>query len=93
MSKKDAAVYLKAAEIESEQHWFSCQAIEWALGRNRNESITGWSALSTRYANIFKPHQDTYAHSTWGHQWAEDQHECRILALCFAAAMAKAGDL
>ena len=99
MSKKDAAVYLKAARlIESREGVYSygcCFAIAWSelphvrsFNRATLEDYT--TAAQQRFSAIFKP----ILRETHEYWWIEDEEmDARILALCFAAAMAEAGDL
>jgi hypothetical protein len=49
-----------------------------------------------RYSDTFKPRLTSKGHMPWGNSWARNNAErkpIRVLALCFAAAMAETGDL
>ncbi len=85
MSKKDAAVYLRAAEaIDSRDCICSCFAVAQASNYQ--------GAAPSRYGRRFCP--GGWAHDgIWGNEWGDNVRECRILALCFAAAMAESGAL
>jgi len=96
MSKKDAAVYLMASEyIERGIHMQCCCAIARA-------ELSHWtrSEICKSFTTMFFP-APPINRVNWGHEWGnkyeeyggEDARACRILALCFAAAMAEAGDL
>ena len=79
----DAAVYREAArQIEEGIQIWTCNALE-CLG-----------ASPIPYAALFKP-EDEHFDGSWGTRWSdsyEERQDCRILALCFMAAMVEAGD-
>lgn len=90
MSKRDATVYLEAARIVADDSMHTrccCPAIQFTTGWNK----TG-EAFVKRFS-IFKPPRASYGWWWFGHPGEPDNREQRILALCFAAAMAEAGDL
>ena len=88
-AKKRAAIYRKAARrIERAAHgMFSCSTLN---------TITGDGEAARRYAELFRP--EDYNGECWGHAWANgwdqwrERNACRIVALCFMAAMVEAGD-
>jgi hypothetical protein len=86
MSKKDAAVYLRAAEILDlfGSGLGCCYAIHHVERRGYN------SELQQRFKSVFKPRRTEGVMWWWEHH--QDQTP-RIIALCFAAAMAETGDL
>lgn len=84
---RDAAAYL--FRRNPKVWWGCCDAI--------NKVTTGdpciRSAQEAVFAAYFKPENTNYVY--WGGQWSDDsreRHACRILALCFMAAMVEAGD-
>ena len=54
-------------------------------------NIKPYSEEREAYNEMFRPPYSMY--DKWGNHWGEDRKSCRVLALCFAAAMAEAGDL
>lgn len=91
MSKQDAVIYRKAAAIADKNMEASCVAIEKANG---TWSVSGWSRLTYNYNNLFKPRNSGVV---WGNLWADwsndatlnTRRQCRVLALCFMAAIAE----
>jgi hypothetical protein len=91
---KRAAIYRKAAQLlerETEGSEFSCDRIGEAVGvwtfprpqdlehlRHFNKDLCG------AYASLFRPKRSGHY---WGRRWGDDAHNCRILALCFMAAI------
>lgn len=90
--RKASEVYREAA-LKMERmatSRFSCCAIDLAAG------VATHSAERARYEQMFRPKTD---HSAWANEWRETEdwdgetsfiHECRILALCFMAAISEA---
>lgn len=92
MSKRDAAIYRRAAVRQARDKYCSCLAIV-CVDKRSLRNWDGFTNAAEAYAEMFKPFKKTHSHCSWGNRWKEDAQECRILALCFAAAMAEAGDL
>lgn len=87
MSKKDAAVYLKAAEeMDSGVAFGCCKAIA-----NASLVDSYSSPLQERFADAFSPTIPKGISYWWTD--GKDWNRPRVIALCFAAAMAEAGDL
>ena len=103
---KVAALYRKAAHLIEGGAWqpveddidewptqkFSCWAITAAMGRKKYqfgpEDRTPKEVKDYQY--IFKPEEGNWC---WGDLWEEhERDDCRVLALCFMAAMVEAGD-
>jgi len=81
----DAQIYLEAAKLVwAEETEFACVAIDFASGYSFSERRRCFDAA-------FSP--DVFGRSDWGAQWGKNQLECRVLALLFASAMAKTGDI
>lgn len=82
-----AAIYRAAAKRISECDYgaFSCVTISQAGGDSED------------YAKLFRPSEKEDS-ALWGMGWSEDiknwrqRNNCRIIALCFMAAMVEAGD-
>ena len=98
MSKKDAAIYREAAEMLflGEVH-YCCIALE-TVGGN----VSAFTSAFAPMENEADPDPDMeycgFGKGAWGKHWGTSNvvHSgdgCRVLALCFAAAMAEAGDL
>ena len=94
-----ASAYLKAAALlfkpEQRKYWGCCDVI--------SQVVTGDAVAACdereAFERTFCPTLPAYF-SYWGRHWSEDgsefsaeTHRCRVLALCFAAAMAETGDL
>ncbi len=95
MSKKDAAVYLTAAElIETGEELYCC----WAINRAVNGKSLEVSVECDKYAALYdRKITGDGAYGWFGSPYdelgkTERKHE-RVMSLCFAAAMAEAGDL
>ena len=93
---KRAAVYREAAyRVEFGFHSFSCWAIEDVLvvplhGEETKEKDK--HPLVRSYEKTFRPEACGWTHN-WGVYWnGDERRDCRILALCFMAAMVEAGD-
>ncbi len=88
--ERDAEIYRSAAErIANRQRTRygclnSCCMID-EISRCSNSDAT------RRYQHLFRPKGNTRL--WWASGWKPHIHVCRVLALCFAAAMAEAGDL
>ena len=93
---KRAKVYRDAAELlchqDTKECWGCCDAI--------NKIVCGSALTDTQqkeeFEHYFKPVSKTlYWGSLWGDDdafWSGSIHNCRILAICFMAAMVEAGD-
>lgn len=85
-------VYSRAAQYMANDEGyveFSCHAID-------DVQDAMYSDARKNYCQMFKPSLRTYDEAQWGDKWSESlfaRRECRILALCFAAAMHETGDL
>jgi hypothetical protein len=89
MSKRDAALYRKAAKrIETGENSWSCCAIEEALPMSKR-TYGAWHPATEKYRQMFAE-----AGSLSISQFDEtgDGEGVRIVALCLMAAMAEAGD-
>lgn len=97
-----ARIYRKAArKIEDGDNHWSCCAIAGVGDDTDPYYYEDDRMLVGRYERFFKPDG---AHLYWGNAWSdrpptyqescgdEQAKKCRILALCFMAAMAGAGD-
>ena len=90
----NAQIFLLAAQmvdasIKKGQEAFSCVCIHEA---SYKYGVTHCPAVE--YEEWFKPFPK--ANSQWGQHWARkipDRNRARVLALCFAAAIASTGDL
>lgn len=94
-SHRDAAIYREAARLletnDRDGSEFSCDRIgealgvwEWPHPIDLEIRRARYARLKDSYASIFQPKKsDTY----WGRLWVENVHDCRILALCFMAAI------
>lgn len=84
---RDAADYL--CRPTPKDCWGTCDAInQIAAGDPCYES-----PAKARYESYFMPPSSTRCY--WGEMWGDSPdeiHECRLLALCFMAAMVEAGD-
>ena len=91
-NKEDAAIYRAAAELVADprQNWASCYAVNFAARGMRGEFDAPHPA-SERYSKLFSPRKVNDPDVAWGAEW-DDIHGCRVLALCFMAAMVEAGD-
>ncbi|MCR4297539.1 MAG: hypothetical protein NUV75_02115 [Gallionella sp.] len=92
MSKKDAVIYRRAAremERDDDGELFSCILIRTLC----NFHGKGLGPTAQQYSDLFKPRLSVDSGKGWGEEWGNDARDCRILALCFAAAMAEANDL
>lgn len=93
---KRAAVYRKAAQLgELGERDGSCVWVAVAEGLDSPYA----SELSAKYSKVFNPGSDFALY--WGNEWAdqpwscgpvEAARDCRVLALCFMAALVEAGD-
>lgn len=89
MSKSNAKIYREAArKIAEKEEEYSCRAVTLSTVNARLRLI---------YHNVFS--YDRYI-LFWANKWREEDgydddrlRNCRVIALCFAAAMAEAGDL
>lgn len=92
-----AEIYRKAAEWVETCPWAdqefggrpSCLAL-------KDVGMVNNPAPWTPYHAMFSPGSDTDDCTAWGKEWSAnymDVRNCRVLALCFAAAMVEAGDL
>lgn len=95
MSKEDAVIYREAARIvscagEESPRAFSCNAIDLAAGFDPWVEPFDRSSQRNKYCRLLAP--VSIQAFTGGVFYAKAQHH-RIVALCFAAAMAEAGDL
>ena len=95
--KIKADIYLKAAESMflkldvCERQTFSCRAIQIAVTGKGEGCVSSPCIETAIYQELFSPEEIKDSH--WGNAWGEERDECRVLALCFAAAMAETGDL
>ncbi len=84
-----AEIYRKAAkQVANGDDYQMCYAIDDAAGNNEEADSV--------FTPIFSPRQGMGNSESWGREFSADLPErkrCRVLALCFAAAMAEAGDL
>jgi hypothetical protein len=85
----------------------ACTAIAQALANGDPSNYWGKyerHSLPVRYSDTFKPQHDHFYSTYWARNWIDvgvlayeeqrqQMRDCRILALCFAAAMAETGDL
>lgn len=78
-------VFLRAAEIKSNPHWYTgcCSCISDAAGADAEMHMRA----DKYFAALFRPACNPY----WW--WADDEQEPRILALLFAAQIAKSEGL
>lgn len=77
---KASEVYRKAARrISDYRNSLSCIAI---LEADQHER-----GLRERYSSLFSPHSFSTASTAWGYEWGAGRRQCRILALCFMAAL------
>lgn len=79
---KASEVYREAAKFCFDNDSFSCCAI---THKPDPEGLYRW-ALRKEYEALFKPEGGFYA---WGDMWGDESRKCRILALCFMAAIAE----
>jgi hypothetical protein len=99
---KDAATYRAAAKLLEDDapggyggfgSQYSCdrlgQAAGWFCHGNQPEHLARFKALAARYEAAFKP-DEPISMGWW--TLGKDGRDCRILALCFMAAMVEAGD-
>lgn len=81
-------IYLEAAQmVDSGREHYSCMAIGHA-GKWKDGAVEKLDA----YAVLFCPAGEDFE-GPWGMKWGNAQGACRVLALCFAAAMHETGDL
>ncbi|MBM3460768.1 MAG: hypothetical protein FJX76_01575 [Armatimonadetes bacterium] len=78
-----SAVYLEAARrIDDGRDTFSCYAIN---------AVNWWDNYhSDLFIKLFKPRRGAFG--LWGQEWGDDdktRRSCRVLALCFMAAIAE----
>lgn len=98
MSKNNAAIYLRAAQmVETGHEVFTCRAVQEVTTGTGDGCISFPNIATDAYRRMFYPgewQERPYANNPhWANGWGADKNNCRILALCFAAAMAEAGDL
>ena len=100
-----AEIYLRAAESEFKMNPAQDGSCCWSIAEESPSYREGKELKeyqeSAVFALIFAPKDKEYAY--WGKQWGIDSdlaivdweqvRKCRVLALCFAAAMAKTGDI
>ena len=94
MNDAKIAAGKKAAELiqnERAHLGYSCAAVQEAATGGADGCVAHQHRLTREYESTFSPRINDSG-CAWGEQWP-DRKECRILALCFAAAMAEAGDL
>lgn len=95
MNRENAAIYLHAAKHTQRRKSFgypgACEAIQWAATGSYKGCVYSRHRLTAAYNRLFRPRHpiDTVY---WGEAWP-DPKACRFLSLCFAAAMAEAGDI
>lgn len=86
---KASEIYRRAAELQDTGQYSSCYAV--------NEAVTGDARKPTKeaqkYAALFSPRENHDPDESWGLEWADNPwfwgvNECRVLALCFMAAIA-----
>lgn len=94
--REAAELYAKAARLlEENQDYgseYSCDRIGEACGMWQGPFPTSdrtrrlYGNLKASYEAMFRPEEDNVY---WGRLWGDDAHECRILALCFMAAISE----
>ncbi len=88
MSKRDAKIYLKAAiAIENRNERFCCLAIGHQDGLFMN------SPRRAKFADFFGKKQYGSSAGWYGTIGNTFHQDCRVIALCLAAAAAETGDL
>jgi hypothetical protein len=90
-SAKRAEIYRKAArgmECRFLGLGWSCWAICKVAGLEPYDAADTPPLIVRQYERIFSPYAPKHEH-WWGHGW---NHDDKILALCFMAAMVEAGD-
>lgn len=87
---KRSEVYLRAAELVAQRtDEPSCLALETVM---ENLALRDWSKPTIRYQRLFAPNIGLAGGATtWGYEWGirSVRKDCRILALCFMAAIAE----
>lgn len=94
MSKKDAAIYRKAAQmIERGDAAYCCFAISFVkISQERINELT--ERFIKAYGKKNAPCYGWYGNPfDWDDEAREHRQSSRVIALCFAAALADAGDL
>ena len=95
--RKRAAAYRSAArmiEMDSVAGGWSCWALELALGVPLHGSASHPTAIHPdviAYEDMYRPDSKSLYPHRWGEAF-DDPYNCRVLALCFMAAMVEAGD-
>lgn len=92
---KRAAMYREAANIvECGIDAHSCHAIYRATGLGVPDEWEKRLPCSDadEYDELFRPDDPGAWGESWGICWGDERHDCRVVALCFMAAMVEAGD-
>lgn len=85
-------VYLKAAKLMHKWAAHECNGCCDAIYQSIDDPCYG--NATREFTWLFRP--NTYSCPYWGILWGgkiQEAKECRVLALCFAAAMHSTGDL
>ena len=93
MSKEDASIYLRAAKVmyNMRDAWVGCCYVI-SIAEEPHASYADYdTALQKRFSAMFAP--DDWINGSYWFNFSEYEQEIRILALCFAAALADADDL
>jgi hypothetical protein len=99
-NKRRAAIYRKAARGVEQNvgsgaiYGYACNAIEAVQGKVSGEIFAPWredSDASKSFKAVFSPgHENRFGF--FGEMNSDGSRDCRVVALCFMAAMVEAGD-
>ena len=91
--KRDAQWLLEAAQkVDNYDEKHACSALAHPFLHYGPERPARWY-LRDRYERLFSPTPGSFGLADWGEYWDDDAHDCRVLALLLARAMAETGDL
>jgi hypothetical protein len=88
----NAEIYLRAAEMTDAFDEGTCRTVQRAATGKCDGCVSEPHLTTYAYQKMFAPLEQGNQ-GYWGYVWGEDRRFCRVLALCFAAAMAETGDL
>jgi len=91
--KQDAQWLLEAAQkVDNYDEKHACSAIAVPYINYGPDRPDRWY-LRDRYERLFSPTSGSFGLADWGEYWDDNAHDCRVLALLLARAMAQTGDL
>lgn len=98
MSVRNSEIYAEAARIVEQEnfcegkHQYACDAL-WLQWRRDRITLEHYRSLVRTFGHWFKPERMSYDDGWYGSSRREENRGPRVIALCFAAAMAETGDI